>query len=96
MRAGAAGSPTLQLVQTILKERNGIEKQRQELASPDRDYVEDLQSEMKRVTWPTWKQVRATTTVVVIFDVSALPAISSWWMLCVNSIITRIIDLFTK
>jgi len=31
-----------------------------------KDYVQDLQMEMKRVTWPNWKQVRATTTVVII------------------------------
>lgn len=30
-----------------------------------REYFADLQAEMKRVTWPTWKQVRATTTVVI-------------------------------
>jgi preprotein translocase subunit SecE len=29
-------------------------------------YVQDLQTEMKRVTWPNWKQVRATTVVVII------------------------------
>ena len=26
-----------------------------------KDYFEELQLEMKRVTWPAWKQVRATT-----------------------------------
>ncbi len=31
-----------------------------------KDYVEDLQVEMRRVTWPSWKQVRATTLVVII------------------------------
>jgi len=31
-----------------------------------KDYVQDLQMEMRRVTWPTWKQVRATTGVVII------------------------------
>jgi preprotein translocase subunit SecE len=30
-----------------------------------KDYVEELQLEMKRVTWPSWKQVRATTAVVI-------------------------------
>ena len=30
-----------------------------------RNYVEELQLEMKRVTWPPWKQVRATTVVVI-------------------------------
>lgn len=31
-----------------------------------KEYVSDLQMEMRRVTWPTWKQVQATTTVVVV------------------------------
>jgi preprotein translocase subunit SecE len=31
-----------------------------------KDYVEELQTEMKRVTWPSWKQVRATTAVVIV------------------------------
>lgn len=35
-----------------------------------KDYFDELHMEMKRVTWPPWKQVRATT-VVVIFAVFA-------------------------
>ena len=31
-----------------------------------KDYVSELQTEMRRVTWPSWKQVRATTLVVII------------------------------
>jgi preprotein translocase subunit SecE len=31
-----------------------------------KDYFEDLKQEMRRVTWPSWKQVRATTTVVIV------------------------------
>lgn len=33
-----------------------------------KDYVQELQLEMRRVTWPSRKQVQATT-VVVIFTV---------------------------
>jgi preprotein translocase subunit SecE len=29
-------------------------------------YVQELQLEMRRVTWPPWKQVRATTGVVLV------------------------------
>ena len=29
-------------------------------------YIEELQTEMRRVTWPSAKQVRATTLVVII------------------------------
>ncbi len=31
-----------------------------------KDYFEELQLEMRRVSWPSWKQVRATTTVVIV------------------------------
>ena len=30
-----------------------------------KSYFEELQGEMRRVTWPSWKQVRATTAVVI-------------------------------
>jgi preprotein translocase subunit SecE len=28
-------------------------------------YIEEVRSEMRRVTWPAWKEVRATTGVVI-------------------------------
>ena len=31
-----------------------------------KDYVGELQTEMRRVTWPNSKQVRATTLVVIV------------------------------
>jgi len=31
-----------------------------------KDYFDDLKKEMRLVTWPSWKQVRATTTVVIV------------------------------
>ncbi|HEX4807835.1 MAG TPA: preprotein translocase subunit SecE [Bryobacteraceae bacterium] len=30
-----------------------------------RDYIDEVKSEMRRVTWPNWPQVRATTGVVI-------------------------------
>ena len=30
-----------------------------------RSYLEDVKGEMRRVSWPTWPQVRATTGVVI-------------------------------
>ncbi len=30
-----------------------------------KDYIADLKAEMRRVTWPTRKQVQATTAVVI-------------------------------
>jgi preprotein translocase subunit SecE len=50
---------------------------------------------MKRVSWPTWPQVRSTTIVVIIstFLLSGYFFVVDF--VC-NSIITRIINLFTK
>ena len=41
---------------------------------PTEKYYEDLQLEMRRVTWPSWQQVRATTGVVIfaVFAVRGL------------------------
>lgn len=30
-----------------------------------KNYVEELKMEMRRVTWPNWEQVKATTAVVI-------------------------------
>ena len=30
-----------------------------------RSYIDEVKGEMKRVSWPSWKQVRATTGVVI-------------------------------
>jgi preprotein translocase subunit SecE len=30
-----------------------------------KNYIEEVKAEMKRVTWPSWKQVQATTGVVI-------------------------------
>ena len=35
------------------------------LPQETKNYIEEVQAEMKRVTWPSWKQVRATTGVVI-------------------------------
>jgi preprotein translocase subunit SecE len=60
-----------------------------------KDYFEDLQLEMRRVTWPSWKQVRATTAVVIA-SVFAFAA----YFFVVDAIVTRLInklfDTFTK
>ena len=34
--------------------------------SATKTYIGELNMEMRRVTWPSWKQVRATTVVVII------------------------------
>ncbi len=51
-----------------------------------KNYVQDLQTEMRRVTWPSRSQVQATT-IVVIATVFAFAA----YFAVVDSIFTRII-----
>jgi preprotein translocase subunit SecE len=60
-----------------------------------KNYFEELQAEMRRVTWPSWPQVRATTAVVIasVFLFAAYFAAVNW---VVNSAITKIINYFTK
>jgi preprotein translocase subunit SecE len=60
-----------------------------------KSYVEDVRAEMQRVTWPNWKQVRATTLVVIaaVFLFAAYFAVVD---AIVNGIITQIIKYFTK
>jgi preprotein translocase subunit SecE len=60
-----------------------------------KDYFEDLQLEMKRVTWPSWPQVRATTGVV-IFAVFAFAAYFAVVDTIVNRGIQKLFDIFTK
>ncbi len=52
-----------------------------------KNYVEDLRMEMRRVTWPSWKQVRATTAVVI----AATFAFAAYFFV-IDNIIIRIID----
>ena len=60
-----------------------------------KNYFEELHLEMKRVTWPPWKQVRSTTAVVIV----AVFAFAAYFEV-VDSIVGRAIqklfDTFTK
>ena len=59
-----------------------------------KNYFEELQLEMKRVTWPPWKQVRATTGVVVV----AVFAFAGYFFVVdfvVSRIIQKVFDTFT-
>jgi preprotein translocase subunit SecE len=60
-----------------------------------RDYVNELQMEMRRVTWPNWKQVRATTIVVII---SVFAFAAYFWIVdnAVNAIVSKIINALTR
>ena len=60
-----------------------------------KNYFEELQTEMKRVTWPSWKQVRATTIVVIVavFAFAAYFAVIDQIFL---SLINKLFNAFTK
>jgi preprotein translocase subunit SecE len=60
-----------------------------------KNYFEELQQEMRRVTWPSWKQVRVTTAVVIgaVFAFAAYFAVVDY---LVGRGITKLFDSFTK
>ena len=60
-----------------------------------KDYVDGLKLEMKRVTWPSWPQVRATTGVVV-FAVFAFAAYFAVVDTVINRAIQALFARFTK
>ena len=60
-----------------------------------KNYFEELHLEMKRVTWPAWKQVRATTAVVIV----AVFAFEGYFFVVdqvVGRLITKLFDTFTR
>ena len=58
-----------------------------------KEYVADLQGEMRRVTWPTADQVKATTAVVIatVFAFSAYFFLVDFLM---GHLITKIFTIF--
>ena len=60
-----------------------------------KDYFQELQLEMKRVTWPAWKQVRATTGVVIV---AVFAFAAYFWVvdLIVGRTVQKLFDTFTK
>jgi preprotein translocase subunit SecE len=98
----ASADPAMCLVWSAIaiRENNVAEEQaltKSPMAWPMRvkDYFEELQLEMKRVTWPTWPQVRATTGVV-IFAVFAFAAYFAVVDTIVGRLIQKLFDTFTK
>lgn len=60
-----------------------------------REYVQDLQAEMRRVTWPTRAQVQ-TTTLVVILTVFIFAAYFWTVDLVLGRIISRLFEILTQ
>jgi preprotein translocase subunit SecE len=60
-----------------------------------KDYFEELQMEMRKVTWPSWKQVRSTTAVVI----ASVFAFSAYFFVVdnlISRVINKLFDTFTK
>jgi preprotein translocase subunit SecE len=57
-------------------------------------YIDEVKAEMKRVSWPPWKQVRATTGVVIA---ATFLFAAYFWIIdnIVNAGVNRIITYFT-
>ena len=60
-----------------------------------KEYFQDLKAEMGRVTWPNWKQVRATTMVVIaaVFGFAAYFAVVD---ILLGRAVQRLFTAFTK
>jgi preprotein translocase subunit SecE len=60
-----------------------------------RDYIDEVKAEMRRVTWPSWPQVRATTGVVIaaVFLFAAYFFVVDFF---VNRAITGVIHYFVS
>jgi preprotein translocase subunit SecE len=60
-----------------------------------KDYIEEVKAEMKRVTWPSWKEVRATTGVVIaaVFLFAAYFFVVDWFA---SGLITSIIHKLSQ
>jgi preprotein translocase subunit SecE len=60
-----------------------------------KNYIAELQNEMKRVTWPSSKQVQATTAVVIL-TVFAFAAFFEVVDSIILRTITRFYEVMTK
>jgi preprotein translocase subunit SecE len=63
--------------------------------SRTKNYISEIQNEMKRVTWPNKKQVQATTAVVIL-TVFAFAAYFAVVDSLLTRTITRLYQTFTR
>ncbi len=78
-----------------MAEEQSVAKSAAGFPARTKEYFEELKLEMKRVTWPSWPQVRATTGVV-IFSVFAFAAYFAVVDTLVGRGIQKLFDTFTK
>lgn len=59
-----------------------------------RDFALQVQAEMKRVTWPTWAELRSATFVIIIFIliVALIIGVMDWVF---RHVVNGIVNVFT-
>ena len=60
-----------------------------------KEYYADLNTEMRRVSWPTWETVKATTGVVIA-SVFAFALYFALIDLAISRFITKVFETFAK
>jgi preprotein translocase subunit SecE len=74
---------------------NGSAKKALSVVTKVKDYIDDLKTEMKHVTWPGKKQVQATTAVVII-SVFLFSAYFAAVDLVLGQAISKVFDALAK
>ncbi len=59
------------------------------------NFMKEVQAELKRTTWPAWKEVRGTTTVVII-TVFVFAIYLGVVDLGLSSVLQRILSIFSS
>jgi len=54
------------------------------------DFLRDVQAELKKVTWPTWPELKKATTVIIIF-VFALGIAIGWFDVLLQFVLVRLV-----
>ena len=60
-----------------------------------KEYYSDLKTEMRRVSWPTWETVRATTGVVIA-SVFAFAIYFALIDLAISRFVSKVFETFAK
>ena len=83
------------MASTAMSEQGGFLTKASRWPADVKRYIGELQTEMRRVTWPTWSKVRSTTAVVIacVFMFGLF-----FWLsdLIMHATVSRIFAAFTK
>jgi len=59
------------------------------------EFLKEVQAELKRTTWPAWREVRGTTTVVII-TVFIFAIYLGVVDVALSNVLQRILSLFSR